>query len=133
MLIKVRLRANPNNIMKTSQDIRKSIKDGIKGGHSDVQDRVVSHYTEQEIKRRSDLIIKGLDKLETLEEELSRIKPDASTYNEKQEVIQEAYSKAQSDKLKKAKDSIEKLSKPLNAAIENGNADDYDKLEKALK
>lgn len=119
--------------MKTSQDIRQSIKDGIKGGQSNVQNRVVAHYTEQEIKRRSELIIQGLDKLETLEEELSRIKPDASTYNENQEVIQEAYSKAQSDKLKKAKESVEKLSKPLNAAIENGTTEDYDKLEKALK
>jgi len=119
--------------MKTSEEIKASIATGIKDGQSEVKDRVVAHYTEKELERRSNLIIKGLDKLESLEQERDRIKPDQIAVNDQGQEQSSTYSKANFEKLKKAREAVGKLSKALNAAIEQGSQQDYEKLEKTLK
>lgn len=90
----------------------------------------MDHYVQKEIDRRSDMIIKALEKLEASEKDRDSIKPDQQIMDAAGKELQTGYSKPIFDKLKKAKERVEKLTKALNGALDGAN---YEALEKVLK
>lgn len=116
--------------MNTSTEIREALKQGIKDTQEGAKQKVVDHYVQKEVDRRSDLIIKGLEKLESLEKARDQIKPDNVIKDAEGKVIQNGYAEATYGKLEKSKQAVEKLNKALNGALKEAN---YEALEKALK
>lgn len=105
------------------------VKAEVKTGNEQVSKRVVSALVEQELERRTQLVLKALEKKETLEKELVKFKPDVVSYKEDNTVASESWSKANLDNKKKTADSLAKIDAAIEAAV-SGN--DYDKLAKAL-
>jgi hypothetical protein len=84
-----------------------------------LRDRVKTHLVEEELKRRADLILKGLAKRDEARKALNKIRPDQSAYNGDGKVIpgSESYSKPKVEELKKAREALERIDKALEEAL----------------
>lgn len=89
-----------------------------------VADRVVKHFVDTEVSRRTDLIVKGMDTLHQLNNDLRKInKPDVNTFNGDGSPAYSSFTKPRLDEVNKLIDRIAKLTKSIDAAL-NGQVND---------
>jgi chaperonin cofactor prefoldin len=109
-----------------SKSLHTMVRTKIEGSTDAVFNRVVDRLAEDEIKKREDLLVQGLAKLDEADKEVKKIKPDQGSYDADGKLIGEAtFSKAKADELKKAREKLEKISNALEKAF-NG---DFQKLK----
>jgi len=89
-----------------------------------VADQVKAAIVTSEINKRSEAIIKGLDKLDSLQRADKKIKPDMVQYDTAGTVISENWSKAKLDEKNKSQATIRKLTSAINKALGNGDFGD---------
>lgn len=83
----------------------------------DVNARVIEHYKDLEADRRAKAIIAGIDKIDTLEKDLRKAKPDQVLFDADGKEISAGYSKEKLDARNKLNEQIAKLAKALDKAI----------------
>lgn len=114
-----------------ADEVREFIKTKVASLNDKVADDVRDKLVQQELDRRVGLVVGALSKLTALEQDGRKIKPDLVAYNESgQELGTPGYSKAQSEVLKKHRESVEKLTKAIEKAL--GDDKDYAGLQKAM-
>lgn len=116
--------------MSASTDIRTTVAIRISKISPVVTDRVIEHLVQQELEKRTSAVIKGIEKLLTLERESFKLKADMVSYNEDGSVKDIAFSEARLKERKENQEKTEKLRNALDAAIGKG---DMDKLYNLVK
>lgn len=88
-----------------------------------VNEKVIDALVARELEKRSDAVIKGIDKLRTMQNDLKKIKPDVGgAFDENgAEIKPTLYSKAKFEERKKALEQIAKLQNALDLAIDKGD------------
>lgn len=115
---------DPSNLESLTATIESHITPGF------VRTEVVKHFAEEEIRRRADLVVKGIVTLRGLQKDALRIKPDSFVYGADGKVLQEGYTKPRVQELQKVSEAIAKVSAALEKALAGT---DYKALEEALK
>lgn len=93
-----------------------------------VENRVVDHFVQIEIARRSELIVAGLNKhAELIKEGKKIVGPDIMSYNADGSVKDSSFSKPRLDAINKNNEAIAKLERAIDKAI-NGDTDELAKL-----
>jgi len=101
-----------------AKSLKSSVADALAmNGSKQVFDRVRDHLVEDELKRRTDLVLKGLAKKEEIERELRKVKPDQQGLDLSGKVVSETYSKAKVEEVKKLKEQLNKVEKALEGAL----------------
>lgn len=111
------------------KSIAELVKERVNNSTEKVKERVVEALTERELKSRESLIISALDKLSEMDRDLRKLKPDTKVVGPDGETLQEGFTPAKYEELKKAKEQKEKL----EAALEKAFAGDFQKLKEILK
>lgn len=119
--------------LDAAASLRERIKDEV--GHAqvngDVTDDVVSRLVKEELGKRAGLVVQALARLNELELEVKKIKPDAQFFDSDGNVVgTPAFSKEKSEALKKGREKVEKLTKAIEKAL--GKDADYEGLKKLL-
>lgn len=87
-----------------------------------VKDSILSKLFDREVKKRTDACLVVLEKIESTEEKLKKLKvEDLVAYNEFGEPTQKAYSKARFDDIKRTTGELDKLNNALEMALENND------------
>ena len=96
-----------------------------------VNEKVINALVEREVEKRSKLIIDGLEKLRSLQNELKKIKPDVGqSFDENGvETKPTQYSKAKYEERKKLLEQISKLQAALDLAVEQGDISKLNELK----
>lgn len=98
--------------------ILNDIKTAIAGSNDKIITMVKEHYVDQEVQKRVQQLVKGLDSLQAARKELAKIKPDNIVYDEDEQIISQGFSKAKLDDLGKARKKVSKLEKALSKAFD---------------
>ena len=117
------------------QSLRDTIDEKIAGSNPAVLERVIDSFVEAEKDRRAKLLVNGVNALRELEVDLNKInRGDVMHYTDTGAVAAQHFTKDRLNAIKKAKDKIGKLEFALTKALsEHATADDFAKLEKAVK
>ncbi len=114
-----------------SISIRDSVRESLKSVGPRTRDAVIEYFAEQEAGKQAQALIKGLEKLNTLERDYQKInRPDVVTYDAEGKEASKTFSKARIDERKKLQEQIEKLTNAINKA-DDGN--DFSKLYELTK
>lgn len=97
--------------------VREKIMERTAALSPEVEEQVVNHYVEKEKNRRSDALVKGMDKLTSLENDLKKIKPDQVQLDADGKELSSSYSKAKYEEKKKLEEQIGKLEKIIDKAL----------------
>jgi predicted transcriptional regulator len=95
-------------------------------GKEQVRAAVVAKLVQDEVQSRTELVLKNLNDLSRLRNDLKKIKPDQQSFDAQGKIVSETYSKSKLDELNKTNEQIAKLEKGLELALEK---DDYSKLK----
>lgn len=98
-----------------------------------VTDRVVEAFSERELKRRTDLIVQGMDLLVSVAKaftEINKTDQEYFTATEGKDTSVKTYSKKRIEEINKAKKTRDNVAKAVDKAITTANFED---LEKVLK
>jgi len=116
------------------QSLRDAVDEAIAKSGQTVVDRVKGHYVDTEIKRRADMLVAGVNLLREADLDLRKIdKPDVNHFSADGSAVNSFYTKGTLDKVKKAKERIERLTKALDAVLGSHSADSYKKLDETMK
>lgn len=83
-----------------------------------VEERIVTALVEREVVKRSDAIVKCLDKLSKAENDQRKIKPDIIAYDVTGGKVSENWSKDRLEELNKSKVKIDKLTRAIDKALD---------------
>lgn len=100
--------------------ISSTIKDSSQGA---IRERVISHYVEKEITKRTDALIAAFEKLASLQKDLAKIKPTPSGYDVDGKPVGELYSKEQIDSKNKTEAQVRKIEEAIELAMRAENPD----------
>lgn len=119
-------------VVPVAVEIRAAIKEEVEKEQNkgEVRRKVVFHFTHQEVGRRTDLLVKALDKRSEVARELGKIRPDTVHYAEDGVKQPEFFSKPKHEERKKCKERLVKIDKAINNAIEKA---DYDGLQNIMQ
>lgn len=95
-------------------------------GKDRVRAAVVQKLADEEVAKRTELVLTSMNSLSRLRSDLKKFKPDVKGYDAAGTLVSEMYSEAKTQERKKLSEKIEKLEKAINLALEN---DDYSKLK----
>lgn len=98
-----------------------------------VEAQVVDALVTREINKRSEALVKAIDKLSSLELEQRRIKADIVLYDGKGKITSENWSKAKQEELTKHLEKIDKYTKAITKALEKQDFSDVYNLSNADK
>lgn len=106
-----------------------AVKEGVKTQQDAgaVRNKVIETLVNQEVSRRSDLLLKSLEVRKAAQKELDKIKPDIKYHDGDGKMVAEHYSPAVSKSLKTAKEKLAKIDKAIGQAVNEAN---YDELAK---
>lgn len=111
--------------------IRDSVRESLKSVGPRTRDAVIEHFAAQEAGKQAQALIKGLEKLNTLERDYQKInRPDVVTFTAEGKEATSSFSKSRIDDRKKLQEQIEKLTNAINKA-DDGN--DFSKLYELTK
>lgn len=109
--------------------ISEKIATQLKAVNPKVETKVVDAIVDREVTKRSTTIVQGLDKLDKLEKDFAKIRPDVETFAGDNSGTQAGavYSKSAWEGRKKAEAAIAKLTAAIDKAL-NGDLNDLNKL-----
>jgi len=110
--------------------IKETISKKIKEANPEVLTGLIDTLVQEEVSKRKDMVKKGIEKYEELENAFKKMKPDNVTYNQDGTEANKLWSKDALDKYNKANKEIESLNNALNSAINEAN---YEPLSKIVK
>ncbi len=99
--------------------IHEAVAEGLAKIAPVVRDRVVDTMVQRQVVKAGDAIVACMDKLNQLERDARKLVPDIVTYDEKGEPQSNGYSKARIEERKKVSDQIAKLTKAIEAAVQD--------------
>lgn len=94
-----------------------------------VREKVIDIKVQEEITKRTDMVMKGLSKLDELEKAAQKIKADHVIKDVEGKVIQEGYTDAKLKEKNKADQAVKQMREALSKALAEAN---YEPLKKAL-
>jgi hypothetical protein len=101
-----------------NKTIRLAVTNALAEAAPQVSGRVIEHYVAKEVARRTDVVIKGLDKAAELQKELRKIdRPDHVTFDKEGKPAHESYTKERLEALKKANEQLVKFEKAIEKAL----------------
>lgn len=89
-----------------------------------IMERVITHFVEKEVSRRSETAIKALDKLDKLQKEGNKIKPDIISYGDDGKIASQSWSKQKIDERNANAAKIVKLQAALDKALDTNDFSD---------
>lgn len=105
--------------------IRSQVRERLASVGDRTREAVIEHFAQQEADKQAQAIIKGLDKLDGLERDLRKIRPQVSGFDaEGQPVGQPTFTKEQVEERKKLTEQIRKLTNAINKADDKGDFGD---------
>lgn len=111
--------------------INEQVAEKLAGISPAVNGKVVDLLVEKEVNRRVELITQGLSKLNEMDRETRKLsKPDVETFNADLTPAAPQFSKARAEEINKHREKVEKLTKALDKAIDNGDIGDLTNLVK---
>lgn len=123
--------SEPNAKTDHATAVSQTVADKLAALNPTIMDKVVDIKVEEELKRRTDLALKGLAKLESLEKDLAKIKPDQIVKDPQTgAVIQQGMSPGKWSEKEKAEKAIKEMKDALSLALTEGK---YDALKKQVE
>lgn len=127
--------AATDETVKAFPDGRVTISEAVKSGLSALagrtRDAVVEHFAAKEAGKQAEALIKGLDKLNDLSREASKLsRPDIETFNGDGTSASVAFSKERIEQKKKLDEQIGKLTRAIDKADDKGDFGDLYNLVK---
>jgi len=117
-------------VNKKAADIRSAIAEKLAASGPEVQAAVVKVLTDKELDARAQLILQGMGKLDELNGQLRKVKPDQVIMGEDGQPTTQGYSPQKFGERKKLLENVGKIEKGIELALsDNPN---YDPLKKAL-
>lgn len=111
--------------------IRAAVAAGVSSLGGRTREAVVEHFAQAQAAKQADALIKGLERLTTLEREGYKIKPTFAGYDaDGKPVGDPVFTKEQVEERKKNTEQIEKLTNAINKADEK---DDFGDLFNLVK
>jgi len=119
----------------TTTDFAASISEGVAAKLAElnptIKDKVVEIKVEEELGRRTELVLKALTKLDTLEKDAAKIKPDQIIKDAQTgAVIQQGMSPQKWSEKEKAEKALKEMKEALAQALTDGK---YDALKKQVE
>jgi hypothetical protein len=115
---------NEESKVPTHQSVLAEVADALKDSPERVRMLVRTALVDREISKRVDILDKGLAKLRELKNEVNKIRPPV-VFAEDGTKLTGAFSKAEFENLKKAKEKVTKLE---NALEKSFSGQEFDKL-----
>lgn len=102
--------------------LKEKVSERIANSSDVVRDKVVDLLVQDEITKRVDAVTKVMTKIDTVEAELKKEdKPNVRTVNADGSVARTEYTVEQYEKLKKLRDTLEKLKSSLDLAFDKND------------
>ncbi len=117
---------NEETKIKKSGSIKEAIVLAIKGSSEQIVKSVIEELADVEIQVRKNLVIKAMNKLDELEKEGKKLKPDNISYNEDGTIATSTWTKGALDAVKKNRESIAKIENSIEKAL---SQNDYEGLK----
>lgn len=109
----------------TTPTIREQVRERLTTVGDRTREAVIEHFARQEAEKQAQAIIKGLDKLDGLERDLRKIRPQVTGFDaDGQPVGQPTFTKEQVEERKKLTEQIRKLTNAINKADDKGDFGD---------
>jgi len=121
----------PSDQAKTLKDM---VAESIAASGPEVRQMVMKHLVDDELKKRTDLVLKGLAKKDELEKELRKIKPDNKTAgfdHTGKQVVEPVFTEEQVKTLKQLREQLTKVENALEKALADKPC--FDKLKEVCK
>jgi len=112
--------------------IQEKVAEKIAGSNDTISAAVIDKMANTEINKRVDILFKSIEKQDAAKAALSKINYDDITEYVDGEP-KTKMSEARYKEIKKAKESLEKLTKAIEIALAANTADSYNKLAEASK
>lgn len=93
-----------------------------------VRQKVIDTLVDQELNKRSEAIVRGLNEQSKLKKEAFKIKPDILAYDDQGQEVSANWSKAKLEEKKKNEDKLSKLEKALEKALDKNDYGDLNNL-----
>lgn len=106
-----------SDVVTTIPSVRTVVSERIAKSGPEVAEKVIEHLATREVNRRTDAVLKGFDKLEELEKEFRKLRPDVVSYDEAGKVANSTWSAEQLKKRNELKQKIEKLTNTIDRAL----------------
>lgn len=120
-----------NAAATTELTIRSQVRERLASVGDRTREAVIEHFAQQEADKQAQAIIKGLDKLDGLERDLRKVKPQFSGFDgEGKPMGEPMFTKEQVEERKKLVGQIEKLTNAINKADDKGDFGDLYNLVK---
>jgi putative heme degradation protein len=105
--------------------IKASVAEQISKSSPIVQTAVTDALVKKELDRRTETILKAYTDIGVKQKALNKLRADVETFDEAGKALPKVFSKAQNEARKKMVESIDKVTKTVNAAFETN---DFTKL-----
>lgn len=111
--------------------IRSQVRERLASVGDRTREQVIEHFAQQEADKQARAIISGLDKLDGLERDLRKVKPQVTGFDADGAPVGEpTFTKEQVEERKKLGQQIEKLTNAINKADDRGDFGDLYNLAK---
>ena len=114
----------------TPSTVREAVAAKLANSGDQVAANIISQLADVELGRREKLILSALTKLDALDKDAKKIRPDQKSLDADGKVIAETYSSTKFDELKKSRETSERWNAAIDKAL---NLCDYSKLTELSK
>lgn len=114
----------------TPSTVREAVAAKLANSGDQVAANIISQLADVELGRREKLILSALTKLDALDKDAKKIRPDQKSLDVDGKVITETYSSAKFEELKKSRETLERWNAAIDKAL---NLCDYTKLTELSK
>lgn len=125
--------SEPKTPKKINYDtIQEDLQARLKKSGTQISENIKEKLFEEEVTRRTDLVLKGYLKVGELEQSLTKVKPDVIEYSEADAntPTKKAFSAQKNAERQKIQKKIQNFRNAINTALDQGN---YKQLEDLLK
>ena len=110
--------------------VTESVAEKLAQAGPTVREKVLNALTEKEITRRSNAIIQALGKLDDLEVQLKKVKPDQTSFDESGNKLSETYSQKRLEERTKLSKNIKRYQDAINTALEHNKFEPLESLQR---
>lgn len=108
--------------------LRESIDKAVANSTPEVVDGVVQHFVKNEVQNRISMVVAAVSKLQTMDDDIKKFKPDQVSLDEDGNEVSSTFSKAKFEERKKLVEKRDKLASAIEKAL--GKDRDFAGLKK---